>query len=73
MFDLKVCDCGKLVQLLRSWTLFIILFVSKMSSCLYFKTKYKQDDILDEDETMDNAQERDNCNSTFITLMSEHV
>jgi hypothetical protein len=38
-FDLKVCDNGKLVQLLHSWTLSIILSLSKMSSCLYFKTQ----------------------------------
>jgi hypothetical protein len=33
-FDLKVCDDGKLVQLLCSYRR-----LSKMSSCLYFKTK----------------------------------
>jgi hypothetical protein len=93
-YYLKVCDDGKLVQLLRSWTLSIVSSLSKMSSCLCFKTrfgdwilssssgksysvgsnrqssslspkccvlKYKQHDILDKDETMDNVQECNNC------------
>jgi hypothetical protein len=35
--SLKVCDVGKLVKLLCSWTLSIVS--SKNSSCLYFKTQ----------------------------------
>jgi hypothetical protein len=36
--NLKVCDNGKLVQILRSWTLSIVLSLFKMY-CLCFKTQ----------------------------------
>jgi hypothetical protein len=45
-YDLKVCDDGKLVQLLRSWTLSIVSSLSKMSSCLHLKTQRFGDWIL---------------------------
>jgi hypothetical protein len=45
-YDLKFCDFGKLVQLLRSRTLSIVSSLSKMSSCLYFKTQRFGDWIL---------------------------
>jgi hypothetical protein len=44
--DLKVCDNGTLVQILRFWTLSIVLSLSKTPSCLYFKTQRFGDWIL---------------------------
>jgi hypothetical protein len=44
--DLKVSDDGKLVQPLHSWTLSIVSSLSKMSSCIYFKTQCFRDWIL---------------------------
>jgi hypothetical protein len=35
-YDLKVCDDSTLVQILRFWTLSIVLCLSKASSCLSF-------------------------------------
>jgi hypothetical protein len=43
---MKVCDDGKLVQILRSWTLSVVLSLSKMWFCLPFKTQHLGDWIL---------------------------
>jgi hypothetical protein len=45
-YDLKVCDDGTLVQILRFWTLSIILSLSKTSSCLSSKRQRFGDWIL---------------------------
>jgi hypothetical protein len=42
----KVCDGGTLVQILRFWTLPMVLFLSKRHSCLSFKTQRFGDWIL---------------------------
>jgi hypothetical protein len=38
-YDLKVCDDGKLVQILGYGTVSIVLSLSKMSTCLCSKTQ----------------------------------
>jgi hypothetical protein len=44
--DLKVCDDGTLLQVLRVWTLSIFLSLTKNSSCLFSKTQRFADWIL---------------------------
>jgi hypothetical protein len=44
--DVKVCDDGTLVHILCFWTLSVVLSLSKISSCLFFKTQRFGDWIL---------------------------